>query len=215
MTQVRRLRRKRRRMTAAARQLQGGLAQGTTEYKGDVHKTLISASKVHSKGHVAVVDSNGGYNILSNSTLARKIQQLVQREIVKEPGAVALYLENCTHIGYTKIQQHGSTRSKQELYLMHGKQQSGDLRHSRREQVRWQAPVRINAALMSNRHKHSCKKCLLKTRLWMQTLMMKRVRLSDPCVVVVGREIEHHVASGHAQHQTLCDACMRARGITG
>ena len=39
-------------------------------------------------------------------------------------------------------------------------------------------------------------------------------------VVIVGRgptklEIEHHVASGHAQHRTWCDACMRARGIIG
>ena len=28
-------------------------------------------------------------------------------------------------------------------------------------------------------------------------------------------EIEHHVASGHAQHPTWCDVCMRARGIDG
>ena len=41
-----------------------------------------------------------------------------------------------------------------------------------------------------------------------------------PNVVVVGHgpaklEVEHHVASGHAQHRTWCDACMRARGIVG
>ena len=39
-------------------------------------------------------------------------------------------------------------------------------------------------------------------------------------VVTVGRgptkhEIERHVASGHAQHRTWCDACMRALGIAG
>ena len=39
-------------------------------------------------------------------------------------------------------------------------------------------------------------------------------------VVKVGRgptklEIEHHVASGHAQHRTWCDSCLRPRGITG
>ena len=28
-------------------------------------------------------------------------------------------------------------------------------------------------------------------------------------------EIEYHVASGHAQHRTWCDACMRVRGIAG
>ena len=39
-------------------------------------------------------------------------------------------------------------------------------------------------------------------------------------VIVVGRgptklEVKHHVASGHAQHRTWCDACMRERGIAG
>ena len=113
----------------------GGLrVQGTSEHgngvtfqgwKVDVHKTLISASKVHSKSHVAVVDSNGGCIIPYNSTLARKIQQLVQKEIVKESGAIRLYLEHGTYLGYTKIQRNGSTRSNQELCSMHTKQQSG------------------------------------------------------------------------------------------
>ena len=49
---------------------------------------------------------------------------------------------------------------------------------------------------------------------------MKRLRFSDPNVVAVGRgpttlEVERRVASGHAQHRTLCDACMRARAIAG
>ena len=39
-------------------------------------------------------------------------------------------------------------------------------------------------------------------------------------LVAVGRgptklETEHHVATGHAQHRTWCDAFMRARGIAG
>ena len=87
----------------------GGLpVQGTTEYgfgvtfqgrKADVHKNLISASKVH----------NGGYIITCNSILARKTQQFVQKEIVNEPGAIRLYPENGTYIEYTKILQHVST----------------------------------------------------------------------------------------------------------
>ena len=81
----------------------GGLrVQGKTEYgfgvtfqgrKADVHKTLISASKVH----------NGGYIITYNSILARKTQQFIQKETVDEPGAIRLYPENGTYIGYTKI----------------------------------------------------------------------------------------------------------------
>ena len=46
------------------------------------------------------------------------------------------------------------------------------------------------------------------------------IEVQRPNVVAVGRgpaklEVEHHVASGHAQHRTWCDACMRARGIAG
>ena len=46
------------------------------------------------------------------------------------------------------------------------------------------------------------------------------IEVQRPHVVAVGRgptklEIEHHVAAGYAQHRTLCDACVRARGIAG
>ena len=97
----------------------GLCVQGTTEYgygvtfrgrKADVHKTLISASTVHSKDHVASVDSNGGY-ILYNSALARKILPFVQNEIVTELGAVLLYLEIGTDIWHRhRIHQNSATR---------------------------------------------------------------------------------------------------------
>ena len=59
---------------------------------GELNERLSTGmEKVHSKGHVAFVDWNGGYIIPYISTLARKIQQLVQREIVKEPGAIRLF----------------------------------------------------------------------------------------------------------------------------
>ena len=114
----------------------GGLrAQGTNEHgygvtfqgrKADVHKTLISASKVHSKGDVAVVDSNGGYIIRYNGMLARKIQQPVDKETDKELG--------------TKIQQNGRHTKQSRIVLdANEKQQSGGLRHSRTGQGRRQA----------------------------------------------------------------------------
>ena len=87
----------------------GGLCvQATTKYghgvtfrgrKADVRETLISSCKVHSKGHVAVVDSQRGFIIPRNSTLARMIQQIVPSEIANEPGAARLFLENGTYIG--------------------------------------------------------------------------------------------------------------------
>ena len=103
-----------------------GLPQPQTLHT--LHKTLISASKVHSKGHVAVVDSNGGCIITYTST-----PTLVQKEIVDEPGAIRLCPENGMYIGYTKIQQHVSTQSDQGLCSVQAKQQSEVLRHSQRE----------------------------------------------------------------------------------
>ena len=46
------------------------------------------------------------------------------------------------------------------------------------------------------------------------------IEVQQPHVIAVGPgptklEVEHHVASGHAQPRTWCDACMRARGIAG
>ena len=55
----------------------------------------------------------------------------------------------------------------------------------------------------------------------MQALMVKRaIEVQRHNVVVIRRgptklEVEHHVASGHAQHRTWCDARTRARGIAG
>ena len=44
--------------------------------KADVHKTLISASEVHSEGRVAVVDLSEGYIIL-----AFKLQLVYERRV--------------------------------------------------------------------------------------------------------------------------------------
>ena len=49
---------------------------------------------------------------------------------------------------------------------------------------------------------------------------VESVEIHRPNVVVVGRgptklEVEHHVASGHAQHRIWCGACMTAHGIAG
>ena len=46
------------------------------------------------------------------------------------------------------------------------------------------------------------------------------IEVQRPHGVAVGRgptklDIEHNVASGQAQHRTLCDACVSARGIDG
>ena len=54
----------------------------------------------------------------------------------------------------------------------------------------------------------------------MQAFDDEAVELQRPNFVVVGRgpaklEVEHHVASGLAQHRTWCDSWMRVRGIGG
>ena len=125
---------KRRRMSVATKLLQvhscptveacaykERLSTGIQGRKADIHKTLISTNKVQCKGHVAVVDSTGGYIILYNSTLARKIQHFVQNVIVSELGALRLYLEKGSYIC---SQKHVRTRSDQELCSIHSKRQS-------------------------------------------------------------------------------------------
>ena len=55
--------------------------------KADVHITLISVSRVRSKGHVADVHSNGNHIFPCNSILATQIRLFVRNEVVNEPGA--------------------------------------------------------------------------------------------------------------------------------
>ena len=117
--------------------------------KADVHETLINASKVHSKGHVAVVGSNGGYIMPYNSALARNAQ-LDQTEIVNEPDAMRLYLENAPPSDTPKIQQHVHTRSDQELCSVQAKQLSVVFGILRRE---WG----LSGALLRNFQRQSCK----------------------------------------------------------
>ena len=189
--------------------------------KADVHKTLIGASKVHCKGHVAVVDSNGGYIILYNSMLARKIQQVVQNEIVNEPGAIRLYLENGTYIGCTKIQQQGSTRSNQELCSKRANQQSGRCRHARRVEVSPMASVGTAHSCPSAQSPETKLQIMpVENEIVDESIYDEAIEAQRSNVVAIGRvptklEVEHHVASGHAQHRTWGDACMRARGIAG
>ena len=62
--------------------------------------------------------------------------------------------------------------------------------------------------------------CPWKTKLWMQAFDDEAIEVQHPHADAVGRgptklEIAHHVSSGHAQHRTWCDACMRALGIAG
>ena len=68
--------------------------------EADAHKALISAIKVRSEGHVAVVDSQGGCIIPCSSALARK---------------------NGTYIGYTKIKKLVQTQKNQQLCSMHAR----------------------------------------------------------------------------------------------
>ena len=168
-------------------------------------------SKVHSEGHVAVVDSNGRHIIPYNSTLATKIQQFVQHEIVNAPGATRLYLENGTYIGYTKIQQHVRTRSDREVCSMHAKQQSEGA----------SAPSVGVSPMASVGKAHTCPPAQSpETKLQIMLLEQETpdagtddeaIVVERPSVVAVRRD----VASGHAQRRTWCDVCMRARGIAG
>ena len=163
-----------------------------------------------------VVDSNGGYIITDKSRLARKIQQLVQTETVKEFGTVRLYLEHGTFQN-PATQEH----TKRSSIVLNARETTVGGASVLSVGVSPMASVgEVHSCLLRNRQKLSCKSCPLKARLWMQALMMKRLKFSDPMLSWSDMdrpffEVQHHVASGHAKHRTWCDACMRARGPAG
>ena len=180
----------------------GSRVQGTTEYvrgvtfqgrKADVHKTLISASNVHSKGHVAVVDADGGYIIpynssLNNSFRRRRSMNLVQYVCIQRMASTS---------GYTKIQQHVSTRSNQQLCSMRAKNTRGV------------SPMDSCPPAQSPEMKLQIMP--IESEIVDAGIDDEAIEVQRPNVVVVGRgptklEVEHHVASGHAQHRTWCDA---------
>ena len=75
------------------------------------------------------VDSNGCYIIPYRCALSRNVQQFVQNEVVNEPGAILLCLQNGTCIGYTHnptTRTHPQWRSKSdgELLLAQSPEQS-------------------------------------------------------------------------------------------
>ena len=88
----------------------GGLrVTGTTEHGDrvrlsgrctDVHKPLVSASRVHAKGHCSWIESGGGYIFPSTGRLASEIRKLVARRIGAEKGVIPLWEENGTYVGY-------------------------------------------------------------------------------------------------------------------
>lgn len=71
--------------------------------KADVHKPLVSAGMVAKKGHVVVLDNDGGYILPRGGKLTQRIQQLIRAEVWKEKLAVPLYKENGTYVGYMKV----------------------------------------------------------------------------------------------------------------
>ena len=203
MTQVRRIRhfrwmqalaRKRRRMTVNSLTIVEACAWYGVR-KVDVHKNSDQREQSSQQGPRCSCRLEWRLHHPLQQHASRNIQQLVQNETVKELGALSLYSENGTYIGHTKIQQHGSTRSDQELVL-----------------------DACETTVGSGSQSPSC--AIAKNEIMDAGIDDGAIKVQRPNVVVVGRgptklEVEHHVAPGHALHRTWCDACMRARGIAG
>ena len=129
-------------------------------------------------------------------TLARRIQPFVQSETANELGAKRLFFR-IVLVLMDSIRATRATKLTKTVFDACETAVVG-LRHPLRRLVRWRAWVRFTRNGM---HAHE-------------------IEIVESHVVAVGRgptklEIEHHVSSGHAQHRTWCDACMRARGIAG
>ena len=219
----------------------GGLCvQGTTEYgcevtfpgrKADVHKTLVSSSKVHSKGHVAVVISNGG-----TSSLTTAHMQDIFNNAFKEKSSMNLeqyvcILRTAPTSDTPKSSNKCKTRNNQEVCSVHARQQSGGFRCPQREypmasvgEAHSFLPTQSLVTKLQIR-RVSCSsgemECLpFESKIVDAGFNNETIEVQQHHVVAVGRgptklEIEHHVTSGHAQHRPWCDACMKARRVAG
>ena len=70
----------------------------------DVHKVLLSAGKVHAKGHLAVLGKGGGYIVPAGSDLAGLLREVVAQHACRTPGVVPLHEERGTYVGYMKVE---------------------------------------------------------------------------------------------------------------
>ncbi len=68
--------------------------------KADVHKVLLSAGRVHSKGHVGYLNGAGGWVIPGGTALAKEMEDLIRKHARRTPGSIALYQERGTYVGY-------------------------------------------------------------------------------------------------------------------
>ena len=112
--------------------------------------------------------------------LARKIQQLVQKVVVKELGAICLCLEEWfvhrVHQDSAKCEHTKQSRIVRDAY----KTTVGEPSALSKGVSPTKAWARLTVTLLRNRQKQRCKSCLLKSRLWTKALMMKRLKFSDP-----------------------------------
>jgi len=68
-----------------------------------VHKPLVSASRVHNKGHATWLEKGGGYILPGNGRLMKRIREMIAREISQETGAIPLWEEQGTYVGYVRL----------------------------------------------------------------------------------------------------------------
>ena len=87
--------------------------------RSGVHKPLVAASQVQKKGHLTVLDGDGGCILPRASPLARKVRALLRTEVKKEVFAVPLYVEKGVYTGYIKLDSASprSNKGKESMLL--------------------------------------------------------------------------------------------------
>ena len=76
--------------------------------RADVHKVLVAAGQVHTRGHITILEKGGGYIIPGESDLAKKIKRLVSNEIDHVVGVLPIYEEKGTYAGYVQVSRPDS-----------------------------------------------------------------------------------------------------------
>ena len=189
-------------------------------------ETRCSASKVHSKGHVAVVDSNGGHIIFHNIALAGKIRQFVQK--MRSSLNLVQYvciMRTAPTSDTPKIQQHAHTHEQSGVdackTTVGGPSAPADGGGPLASEVCNCLPAQSPATKLQIRRVSRFSgemQCMpIDSEIVdagiddgsneVQQPMLLRSDVDPPS----WRWNTIFVASGHAQHRTWCDARMRAR----
>ena len=92
-----------------------GIPRTFTASVADVHKPLISAGQLLAKGHIAIMDGDGGLIVPESTAFGKEMRAAYERLLAKygTSGAITLYKERGVYNYYLKMKETGPRGSGQ------------------------------------------------------------------------------------------------------